>query len=155
VTAPDRTPAPPLGETDLQRIEAAVAETRALAAEVGISADHYDGGLSVVQTDALINSLRAAWAEIERLSLLASVTWSERLAGVEVPPDVAARLLAEQERDEARAERDDYRALLREVYGTHGKPTGRPGYVWVSEELIVRITALLGRDRAPQENRDE
>jgi hypothetical protein len=48
----------------------------------------------------LENKLDVAVAQIERLSVLASVTTSERLAGVEVPPDVAARLLAEEERDD-------------------------------------------------------
>ena len=70
---------------------------------------------------ALVAHARALRAEVERLSLLAWVTTSQRLAGVEVPPDVAARLLAEEERDEARADNARLRAALEQIAGADGR----------------------------------
>lgn len=69
--------------------------------------DRFQGDLAAAQVEVM--KMRA---EVERLSILASVTTSEALSGVAVGPDVAARLLAEEERDEARAERERLRAAL-------------------------------------------
>lgn len=140
----------------VRALEAALAACRAEHTQAAALWEEAQSGLWR-EVDRLTAERDAARAEVERYALLASVVTSQRLAGVEVSGETAVRLLAEQERDEARAENARLRgALVRIMASAHEAALGAalrtPLAAEVFEDISQEVLAALdAAGRAPEE----
>lgn len=111
MTAPDRAPAPPLGETDLQAIEQEIASSLAVAKKRYPDATDDQIHTAIHHRDALalIGALRSAWRERDEQLRLHQGNSTQFLDLLDLHRATAARV------SELEAERDRYKAFVERV----------------------------------------